>query len=240
LTTNPFTGLAGTNLDLKPQKNLNLEIGTDSRITKDLSIQLVGFWIFFKNEIISQVVSGTGGQASINADGSEYRGIEVSYDWRPWTGWRFSGAYTHIDATYTNFKDRFLVGGVPTDFVRTGNQVPNVARDVLNFKEAYEHQASGWGGWFETSYWNSYFLNNANTVGAPAYWLMNANIHKNFEFNSNSYVRFAKFYFEVDNIADKTYVASGNVVADSTADANKTLFFAGYGRAIYAGLTMGF
>lgn len=240
LTTDPFTGLAGTNFNLKPQKNLNLEIGTDSKLVKDFSIQLVGYWIFFKNEIIQQVVSGTGGTASINADGSEYRGIELSYDWRPWAGWRFSGAYTHVNGTYTNFKDRFLVGGVPTNFVRDGKQVPNVARDVLNFKEAYENPM-GWGGWFETSYWNSYFLNNANTVGAPAYWLMNANIHKNFEFGSNPYyVRFAKFYVQVDNIADKTYVASGNVVADSTADANKTLFFAGYGRAFYAGLTLGF
>ncbi|MEW6543446.1 MAG: TonB-dependent receptor [Nitrospirota bacterium] len=239
LTTDPFTGLAGTNFNLKPQKNLNLEIGTDSKLAKDLSVQLVGYWIFFKDEIISQVVSSTGGTASINADGSEYRGIELSYDWRPLAGWRFSGAYTHVTGTYTNFKDRFLVNGVPTDFVRDGKLVPNVVRNVLNFKEEYDHP-SGWGGWFETSYWDSYFLNNANTVGAPAYWLMNANIHKNFEFMNNSYVRFAKFYFELDNIADKTYVASGNVVADSTPDASKTLFFAGYGRAIYAGLTLGF
>jgi iron complex outermembrane receptor protein len=75
LTTDPFTGLAGTNFALKPQKNLNLEIGTDSKLAKDLSVQLVGYWIFFKNEIITQVVSSTGGTASINADGSEYRGM---------------------------------------------------------------------------------------------------------------------------------------------------------------------
>jgi len=238
LTTDPNTGLAGTNFSLKPMRNVNAEIGTESKLTKDLSVQAAGFWVFFKNEIITQVVSTTGGTASINADSSEYRGIELSYDWRPRTGWRFSGAYTHIDARYINFKDKFLVGGVPTEFVRDGKQVPNVARDVLNFKEEYDHP-SGWGGWFETSYWNSYFLNNANTVGAPAYWLMNVNIHKNVEFKNNPYVRFAKFYFEVDNLADKTFVASGNVIADSTADAQKTLFFAGYGRAFYGGITLG-
>jgi iron complex outermembrane receptor protein len=43
----------------------------------------------------------------------------------------------------------------------------------------------------------------------------------------------------MDNIADKRYVASGNVVADNVADPNKTLYFAGYGRAIYAGVTLG-
>jgi len=70
-----------------------------------------------------------------------------------------------------------LIGGVPTAVVRDGKQVPNVIRDVLNFKEEYLHP-SGWGAWLETSYWNSYFLNNANTVGAPAYWLLNANVSK--------------------------------------------------------------
>lgn len=237
--TTGLDGLAGTNFALKPQKNVNVEIGTDSQLHKTLSVQVVGFWVFFRDEIINQVNSTTGGSFAVNADSSEYRGIELFYDWRPWPGWRFSGAYTHIDARYINFTDQFAVGGVGpvTQVVQDGKKVPNVARDVLNFKEEYDHP-SGWGGWFETSYWNSYFLNNSNTVGAPAYWLLNANIHKTFEFK-NRYVRFAKFYAELDNILDKTYVASGNVIADSTPDAQKTLFFAGYGRAFYAGVTLG-
>ncbi len=238
LTTDPFTGLAGTNFNLKPMRNVNAEIGTESKLAKDLTVQLAGFWVFFKNEIITQVVSNTGASASINADSSEYRGIEFSYDWRPAPGWRFSGAYTHIDSKYINFKDRFLIGGVPTDVVRDGKEVPNVPRDVLNFKEEYDHP-SGWGAWFETTWHNSYFLNNANTVGMPAYWLMNVNVHHNLEFKNNPYVRFAKFYLELDNIADKKFAASGNVIADSTPDANKTLYFAGYGRAIYGGVTLG-
>ncbi len=239
LLTNPFTGLAGANFDLKPQKNLNVELGTESRLHKTFLVQLVGFVTFVKDEIITQVVSTTGGTASINADSSQYRGIELFYDWRPLDGLRLSGAYTHIDARYINFSDRFLVGGVPTAFVRDGKFVPNVPTDVLNFKEEYDHRGTGWGGWVEANYMNSYFLNNNNTVGIPAYWIVNLNVHKNFEFPNNKWVRFAKFFAEVDNIADKKYAASGNVVADSTADANKTLFFAGYGRAVYAGVTLG-
>ena len=239
LTTNPFTGLAGTNFDIKPQKNLNVEIGTESRLHKTFTVQLTAFMVFFKDEIISQVVSNTGGTASINADSSQYRGIELFYDWRPLDGLRFSGAYTHIDAKYINFSDKFLAGGVATTFVRDGKFVPNVPTDVLNFKEEYDHWPSGWGGWFEASYFNSYFLNNNNTVGIPAYWLLSANLHKNFEIHNNKYVRFAKLFLQLDNIADKTYAASGNVVADSTPDASKTLFFSGYGRAFYAGVTLG-
>ena len=231
-------GLAGLNTGLQPEKNLNLELGTEAKLDKTFSMQLVGFYIYFKNEIISQVNSTTGGSFATNAPSSQYRGIEASYDWRPLSGWRFSGAYTHIDAHYIHFVDSYLVNGVPTSTVQNGKQVPNVVRDVLNFKEEYDHP-SGWGGWLETSYWNSYFLNNNNTVGAPAYWLLNTNIHKNFEI-TNSFFRFAKFYAELNNILDTTYVASGNVVSDSTPDANKTLFYAGYGRAFYAGITLGF
>ena len=239
LLTNPFTGLVGANFDLKPQKNLNVELGTESRLHKTLTVQLVGFVTFVKDEIISQVVSTTGGQAAINADSSQYRGIELFYDWRPLDGLRLSGAYTHIDARYINFSDQFLAGGVPTAFVRDGKVVPNVPTDVLNFKEAYDHSGTGWGGWVEANYMNSYFLNNNNTVGIPAFWVVNLNVHKDFEFQNNKWVRFARFFAELDNIADKKYAASGNVVADSTADPNKTLFFAGYGRAFYAGVTLG-
>ena len=97
-------------------------------------MQLVGFMVFFKDEIITQVVSDTGGTASINADSSQYKGIEFMYDWRPLDGLRLSGAYTHIDAKYVNFTDQFLIGGVPTPVARDGKIVPNVPTDVLNLK----------------------------------------------------------------------------------------------------------
>jgi iron complex outermembrane receptor protein len=202
-------------------------------------MHLVGFMVFFKDEIISQQNPITGGSFAVNADSSQYRGVEVGYDWRPLNGWRFSGAYTHIDTKYINFTDQFRINntGPVVQVVQDGKHVPNVPRDVLNFKEEYYH-SSGWGGWLETSYWNSYFLNNNNTVGAPSYWLLNANINKTFDIKSR-FVKFAKFYLEVDNMLNNIYVASGNVVQDSTPDASKTLFFAGYGRAIYGGVTLG-
>ncbi|HET7910313.1 MAG TPA: TonB-dependent receptor plug domain-containing protein, partial [Nitrospira sp.] len=110
LLRDPTTGQVGTNFDLKPQKNLNTEIGTESKLTKDLTVQLVGFWTIFKDEIITQNISNSL-FTSVNADSSQYRGIEASYDWRPLQGLRFSGAYTHIDAKYINFTDRSATAG---------------------------------------------------------------------------------------------------------------------------------
>ncbi len=236
LLRDPITGLPGTNFNLKPQRNVNTEIGTDSKLTKDLSVQLVGFWTFFRDEIITQTITA-GNTASVNADSSEYRGIEASYDWRPLSGLRFSGAYTHIQAKYTNFTDR-LAGGF---FVRDGKNVPNVPTDILFTKAEYDHAPTGWGAWIEGSYYNSYFLNNSNTFGIPSYFIANVNVHKNIEIK-NSWVRFAKLYVELDNIADKKYAASGQVIGGETAGAAalNQAFFAGYGRAIYGGVTLGF
>ena len=139
---------------------------------------------------------------------------------------------------YINFTDRYLVNGVATDVKQDGNDVPNVPKDVLNMKVMYDHVPTEWGAWVETNYYNSYDLNNSNTIGIPSYWVVNVNLHKTFTFN-NDWVRFAKFFFEVNNIANKTYAASGQVVSDATPDANKQLFFAGYGRSFYGGVTIG-
>jgi iron complex outermembrane recepter protein len=235
LLRDPVTGLPGSNFDLKPQKNLNTEIGTESRLTKDLVVELVGFWTFFKNEIITQTISGSN-TASVNADSSQYRGIEARYDWRPLSGLRFSGAYTHIQAKYINFSDRTAAGFI----VRDGKNVPNVPTDILNLKVEYDHLPTGWGGWLEGNYFNSYFLNNNNTFGIPSYFIGSMNIHKNVEIQ-NRWVRFAKFFLQLDNIGDKKYAASGQVVTGETMAqaAASQAFFAGYGRAIYGGVTLG-
>ena len=237
LLRDPITGLPGTNFDLKPQKNLNLEIGTDSKLHETLTVHLVGFYTFYKDEIITQLISAPNNTASVNADSSRYRGIEASFDWRPLLGLRLAGAYTHIDAEYINFSDRTAAGFL----VRDGKKVANVPSDVFNGKVAYDHEPSGWGAWFEGSYYNSYFLNNSNTFGIPSYMIANINVHKTFEFKDSSWIRFAKLYVEVDNIADRKYVASGTVIGGEThaAAAGQSVFFAGYGRAIYGGVTLG-
>ncbi len=237
LLRDPITGLPGANFDLKPQKNLNLEIGSDSKLHETLTVHLVGFYTFYKDEIITQLISGSSNTASVNADSSRYRGIETAFDWRPLSGLRLSGAYTHIDAEYINFSDRTADGFL----LRDGKKVANVPSDVFNGKLAYEHEPSGWGTWFEGSYYNDYFLNNNNTFGMPSYMIANVNVHKSFEFGRSSWIRFAKLYVEVDNIADRKYVASGTVVSGEThaQAAAQSVFFSGYGRAIYGGVTLG-
>lgn len=239
--TTGLDGLPGPNFDLKPQKNLSVEIGTESRLHRTFMLHLVGFWTFFKDEIITQTTSlggGATGTFSVNADSSEYRGVELGWIWLPADGWRVTGAYTHIDAKYINFQDQFVVGGVTTKVTQDGKQVPAVEKNVLNAKVAYDHP-SGLGAWGELSWIDSFFVNNANTLATPAYILVNFNIHHVYPLKHH-WIRFIKTYAELDNAFDKIYVASAVPVADNTPDAFKQAFFAGYGRSFYAGVTLGF
>jgi iron complex outermembrane receptor protein len=243
LLTDPNTGLAGQNLSLKPMTEKNFEIGTERKLHERFSYQLVGFWLFFENEIITQNIAtpvGGLGSRSVNAPESQYRGVELSWTWLlPVDGWRWTGAYTHMDSKYVKFVDQLNINGVITQINQAGHSVPAVEQNVLNSKVSYEHP-SGWGGWVEGSWVDSFFVNNNNTLATPAYWLFNLNIHDMYHFKNNRYVRFAKTYFELDNIFNKTYVGSAVPVADSIPDVNKQAFFAGYGRAFYAGLTLAF
>lgn len=236
LLRDPLTGLPGSNFNLKPQKNLNLEIGTEMRLHPTLLVHIVGFYTFFRDEIITQVISGNN-TASVNADSSRYRGVELFAEWRPVSGLRVSGAYTHINTEYINFSDRTAAGFI----VRDGNQVPNVPTDILNGKVEYYHAPTGWGAWIEGNYSNSYFLNNSNTFGFPSYVTGNINVHKNIELSKSSWFRFAKLFVQVDNIADTKYAASGQVITGEThaEAAGRQAFYAGYGRAIYGGVTLG-
>lgn len=242
LLTDPNTGLAGSNLNLKPMKEQNYEIGAEGKFQK-FSYQLVGFWIVFENEIITQNITtpvGGLGSRSVNAPESQYRGVEASWSWLlPVDGWRMTQAYTHMDSKYVRFVDSLNQGGAINLINQAGHSVPAVENNVLNSKLSYEHP-SGLGGWFEGSWVDSFVVNNNNTLATPAYWLFNLNIHDTYKFSNNGYVKFAKSYFEMDNIFNKTYVASAVPVADTVSPSQMQTFFAGYGRAFYAGLTLGF
>lgn len=242
--TTGLDGNPGLNTELKPQKNTGFEIGTDSWVSRQFYLQLVGFWTIFENELITQSVPlspTTNGSFSTNAEESQYRGIELAWKYLPDAvpGFSWTGAFTHMESKYVKFTDQFSSGGVITQINQAGHHVPAVEKNVLNTKVAYNHAASGIGGWVEGSWIDSFFVNNNNTLGSPAYLLFNANLNYNIPIRNNSFIRFAKFYVELDNLFDKKYVANAVPAADSTGDANKQVFLPGLGRSVYLGVTLG-
>ncbi len=236
LTTSP-TGLPGANNDLDDERNINLELGGQVRLHPRFNFQLIGFWNFFKDELISQSVVGGTGSFTTNADSSEYRGIEVAAEWMPLDGLTLSAAYTYVNAKFTNFTDTILVGGIGTSVDRDGKNVPAVEPHVLNFRTAYDH-LSGLGGWFEVSWIDDYFVNNANTLKAQAATVVNVNLHYAQDV-AWGWVRLFKAYVQVENLFDQTYMGSGAIVSDSTADASKQAFLLAPPLSVFGGVTLG-
>ena len=236
LTTTP-TGLPGANNDLDPERNINFELGGKTRLHSSLTFELVGFWNFFKDELISQSVLGGTGSFTTNADSSEYRGIEASAEWRPLDGVTITGAYTFVDAEFTDYTDSILVGGVGTPVDRDGKTVPAVEPHVLNLRTAYEHP-SGWGGWTEVTWTDDYYVNNANTLKAQASTVVNLNVHYANQVDWG-WVRLFKAYVQVENLFDQTYMSSAAIVSDSTPDANKQAFLYAQPLSVFGGITLG-
>ena len=236
LTTTP-AGLPGENTALDAERNINLELGGQVQLHPRFNFQLVGFWNFFRDELISQTVAGGTGTFTTNADSSEYRGIEVAAEWTPIDGFVVSGAYTYVDAKFINFTDTILVGGVGTPVNRDGNDIPAVEPHVFNFRTAYDH-LSGLGGWVEVSWIDDYFVNNANTLKAQAATIVNVNLHYAQDVNWG-WVRLFKAYVQVDNLFDQTYMSSGAIVSDSTPDAAKQAFLLAPPLSVFGGITLG-
>jgi iron complex outermembrane receptor protein len=236
LTTTP-AGLPGGNTDLDDERNINLELGGQVRLHPRFAFQLVGFWNFFKNELISQTVLGGTGTFTTNADSSEYRGIEISAEWMPLDGLTITGAYTFVDATFINFTDTILVGGVGTPVNRDGKTVPAVEPHVLNLRTAYEHP-SGWGGWAELTWTDDYYVNNANTLKAQSATIANLNVHYASPVDWG-WVRLFKAFVQVENLFDQTFMSSSAIVSDSTPDANKQAFLLAQPLSVFGGITLG-
>jgi iron complex outermembrane receptor protein len=244
--TTTSSGLPGNNTTLKAQKNVGVDLGFDARrLLGVLDLGVTGYYEWFQDEF-NTVSPGAGLSAfTTNAPASEHRGVEVFATLRPlasvdgWEGLYLRAAYTFNDHVYTDFRE--LVSGARLD--RDGKQIPGVERSFLNAKVGYE---SPWrlGGWLELNYVDDYFINNSNTLRAPGYNVLNANMHYAQGF-SGSFLRGFETFFEVRNLLDRTYIESAIPVSDdliqSLASLNgKQAFFTGSPRTFYGGVRLKF
>src|SRR5262249_32303615 len=228
-------GLPGNNTQLQAQTNLGFDLGADWTPLDSLLVSVTGFYEFFRNELVSQSPGAGLQNFTFNAPASEHRGIELAADWRPLPGWRFVAAYTYNNQIYTEYVEQPSAGPFTARFDRAGNRIPGVSPNELTARLGYDHPFGPWkgvGGFVETQWKDAFFIDNANLVKAPAYQIVNLNLHYNTEI-THDYIKGASFFFEVKNVFDVTYVASANNVA-ATATATASSVTAATG-SIYAG-----
>jgi len=231
----------GNNTQLQAQSNLGFDIGADWTPLDTLLFSVTGFYEFFRNELVTQSPGAGLQNFTFNAPASEHRGIELAADWRPASGWRIVGAYTYNNQIYTDYVEQLSAGALTASFNRAGNRIPGVSPNELTARIGYDHPLGPWkglGGFVEFQWKDAYFIDNANLVKAPAYDIVNLNVHYVTEL-AGDYFKGLTVFAEIRNVFDKTYVASTNNVADSISALNGLQNPAGTvaaaGGSIYAG-----
>jgi iron complex outermembrane receptor protein len=209
-----------------------------------------GFYEFFKNEFVTQSPGVGLLSYTFNAPKSEHRGIEVVADWQPvegpLEGLAATLSYTFNDQIYTTYFER--LSGANTDINRANNHIPGVEPHNISARLAYDQPSGplqGLGGFVEMNFRDTFYVDNANTVKAPDYTLFNLNIHYSRDV-VNSYVKGYRVFVEVQNLMDRTYVASANNVSNTLNGTAATVLaatgsvYAGSPRNIVGGLKVKF
>jgi iron complex outermembrane recepter protein len=236
-------GGSGNNSQLASQTNVGLDVGADFTPNRTVKLSVTGFYEFFRNELVSQS-PGVGLQNfTFNVPRSVHRGFELAADWRPLPGWRWITAYTWLDQFYVDYTEQLSAstGTLTARFDRAGNKIPGVAPNTLFTRLGYDEPFGPWkgvGAYVEYVWLDAFYIDNANLLKAPGYGIVNLNLHYDTEVE-HSYLKGAIFFFEIQNLLNKTYVASANNITDSisavTGLQNPASVLANAGSSIYAG-----
>jgi iron complex outermembrane receptor protein len=251
-------GAFGNNTTLKTQRNTGVDLGADWSLGSTLQASVTGFYEWFHNEMVTQSPGVNLQSYTFNAPASAHRGFEVGLDWHPLpvvlSGARVRASYMFDDQIYTEYRESLTTGTQTGSFNRSGNKIPGVVPNFLNARIAYDQPTGklrGFGGFLETNWRDNYWLDNANLLSASGYTLLNLSTHYDPPEGHGAISRL-RFFFDIQNLANKTYVGSaGNVTNSLNATTGQQngagvlatatgLIYAGTPRASYGGVRVRF
>lgn len=228
------------------------------QLRQNLQATVSGFYEWFHNEQVTQSAGVSLQSYTFNAPGSEHRGVDLGLDWHPLpkalSGARARVSYQYDNQVYTDYSEQLSSGAFTSAFNRNGNRIPGVQPSFLNGRMLYDQpngRLRGLGGFIESNWRDNYQLDNANLLKAPGYTLWNLDLHYDPP-ASHGKLSQLSFYFEMQNIANKTYAASATNITDSLSSSTgiengaSTLVnstgsvYAGVPRASYGGVRMRF
>ena len=229
------TGVAGNNTNLKSQTNIGYDLSATYKPLPVATFTVDGFYEFFRNEMITQS-PGAGLQSfTFNAPRSEHRGVEALVKWTITPGLLLTTAYTYDNQIYTQYTEQ-LSAGVPRRRWRStapAMRIPGIPLSELLVRLGYDVPG---GSLFAASVpmpntcsrMNSY-IDNANLLRVPGFGIVNTNVHFTRPLPEGPFKEVSAFA-EVRNVANTTYVASANNVANTISAANGSQNGAARGR----------
>jgi iron complex outermembrane receptor protein len=254
-------GVFGNNTQLKAQRNIGLDLGAEWNVARQITASVTGFYEFFRNELVTQSAGANLQSYTFNAPKSEHRGIEAALDWHflpnDLPGAHLSLSYLLDDQIYKDYSERLSAGtgasAVSTSLTRDGNDIPGVIPNYLNTRLIYDQPAglfAGLGGFVEFSYRDGAVLDNANLLETQDVKLVNLNLHYAAPAGRGLLSR-VSVYVAVQNLFDKTYVASASNLSNTLNPAGEQngvdvlrtatgSIYAGAQRSIFGGLRVKF
>jgi iron complex outermembrane receptor protein len=236
---NPDFNKSGLNLDLKPAKSRQYEVGAKAFVGTNTLVNAALFKIDTDDEIV--VATSQGGRTTYrNVPTSERKGLELSLDSQLPHDVRLYLAYTLLDAKFTDSfsacQTPFPNGtscrfGVAGDFetIASGSKIPGTYRYNLYGEVSWKHQPTGFSTALEmrkSSDTNVSF--NSADGKADSYTVFNWRGGLSQTVNNWKFAEFVR----IENIFDQEYVGSVRV-----ADGNQRFYEAAPTRNWLLGLS---
>lgn len=215
-------GSSGLNLDLRPARSRNLELGMKWRPRDGLRADLVLFRSETRDELV--VATNAGGRASYaNAGRSLRQGIELELEAALGEAMSLQFAWTGLDATV---RETYLACAgapctLPTQVIARGTHLAGVPRSMGRLR--WDGWRGDWRGFAEVRHVSSVTVNDAASETAAGYALFDLGVSRGFGAGGQAFVR-------LDNAFDRRHV--GSVIVN---DGNGRFFEPGPGRTLWLG-----
>lgn len=236
LSSKPFYSL---NPDLEPQKSGNFELGIkgnikneDEEFMKKLFFEVTYFNYLIDDEIVPFIINQK--LYFRNAAQTSRQGVEIGFMSEPFEEFELTVNYTITDFKYNDYKTSSFTpsGEIKADY--TGNKVPSVPANILNFILVKEFELGenieGLVIW-DCDYISDMYTDDANSETGSGYFYGNIMAGLTFDYTSFS----AAVFTGVSNIFDKRYAGFINI-----NDYQKRFYETGEPRTYYAGLTLNY
>lgn len=216
-------GSSGLNLDLRPARSRNGELGMKWRPRDGVRIDLALFRSDTRDELV--VATNAGGRASFaNAGRSRRQGAELELEAPLGEAMSLQFAWTALDATV---REAYLACAgspctIPNQAIARGTRLAGVPRSMGRLR--WEGGTGAWRGFTELRHVSSVTVNDAASASAAGYALFDLGISRTFGPDGQAFVR-------LDNAFDRRHV--GSVIVN---DGNGRFYEPGPGRTLWLGL----
>lgn len=203
-------GNNGLNLDLKPSRSMQYEIGMKSFLTDSTRFDAALFYINTRDEIVT-ARNFSGRVAYQNASDTSRRGLELALDSRLTDSLGLYMSATLLRARFDDSYRTCLVAGCTdpnsgsASTVNAGNRLAGVANRSFYGELTWKHAPLGFSGALEWRASGSVYANDTNDDRVGGYSV--ASIRGGFQQRTAQGWRFNEF-LRVDNLFDKEYVGS--------------------------------